>query len=1173
MKYLTLTTFLLLCCQWSNAQDFFWTNVQPSSISETGKQDLYPDAFRTYQLDTNSLLQLLDRVPKELETPLAESESLLRLPLPDGSEMVFRVVQYDMMEAGLQAKYPSIITVRGISIDDPKFTLRADWTHKGFRASFASANGRVFIDPIYRRNRVGYMVYYKKDYPTASTPFTCHTHGEKASIRSTDSESTTRIVGDCQFRSYRLAVATTGEYSNFHGANSAADASVVLAEVITAINRVNEIYERDVSVRLVLTANTDAVFYYNGNTDPYTNSNGSTMLGQNQANLDATIGSGSYDIGHVFSTGGGGVARLRSPCNSTAKAQGVTGLPSPINDPFYIDYVAHEIGHQFGGNHTQNNNCNRRFPASMEPGSASTIMGYAGICNPNVQFGSDAYFHGYSILEMANFVTNSGSGGSCATIISTTNSPPGATDPGDHFIPPATPFRLGTTGNDGNNPSNSLTYCWEQWDPEAAEVMPPVGTNVQGPLFRSLNPTSESTRYFPALVDVLDGTSSQWEVLPNVDRNMEFRVSVRDNNSSYGCIGDENVSIGVSTSGGPFAVTSQSGATSWLEGQYVLVEWNKGATDIAPINSPNVNVYLARNGQDFSTLLASNIPNSGKAYVLLPQGTSSNARIMVEGAGNVFYSVNTGSITIGSSGPDYALGAPTAIITSCPNQSVTYTIETSSFGGYTNSISLGSANVPSGLSLGFGSTTLSPGGSTTLTVAGLQNISTGFYTFNVTATSASGTKDIILFLNRLDGPAAILTSSPVDNNTEESVAPSFDWQDEPSSSNYEIQLASDPSFNNIIATTVTINSNWAVDLELAPLTTYYWRVSGIGDCGIGPWSSINSFTTVPCIEFNSSDVPIVISSSGAPTYISELNIGASGTLKDVNIINLEGDHTWVSDLVFTLTSPDGTSRGVFGAICGSLDDFDLAFNSQSNNAYSSIPCPPTDGNIYQPAQSFNNFNDESINGNWILTIQDRFNQDGGQVSSWGLRLCVENYVAALPVELLNFSVQAQEDALLLNWATASEIDNKGFWIERKLASEAAFTPIAWVDGQGTTELKQSYQYVDETAPRGQTIYYQLRQVDFDGAFDFSPVRQGKLSLGAKEILVYPNPAYSELTIERSEDALSSTALLYDTKGRLLLQQPLTSPNSQLDIIHLPSGIYWLSIRESERIFMQKVIKL
>ncbi|MCB0079240.1 MAG: hypothetical protein KDD73_17725, partial [Anaerolineales bacterium] len=191
-------------------------------------------------------------------------------------------------------------------------------------------------------------------------------------------------------RTYRLALACTGEYANYHGSNTGNnDKSFALAAMATTMNRVNGIYERDATLTMVIVPNNDLLVYLDGATDPYTNGSGSTMLGENQSTCNAVIGSANYDIGHVFSTGGGGIASLNSPCTSN-KARGVTGQSNPIGDPFDIDYVAHEMGHQYGGNHTQNNNCNRAASAAVEVGSGITIMGYAGICAPDVASNSIA---------------------------------------------------------------------------------------------------------------------------------------------------------------------------------------------------------------------------------------------------------------------------------------------------------------------------------------------------------------------------------------------------------------------------------------------------------------------------------------------------------------------------------------------------------------------------------------------------------------------------------------------------------------------------------------------------------------------------------------------------------------------------------------------------------------
>src|SRR4029450_10828267 len=153
-----------------------------------------------------------------------------------------------------------------------------------------------------------------------------------------------------QLQVYRLALAATGESPAFHGGT----VSGALSAMTTTMNRVNGVYEKDLAVRMVMVANETSIIYTNASTDPYTNNDGGTMLGQNQTNLTNVIGSANYDIGHVFSTGGGGVAGLGVVRSAGDKARRGTGSSAPVGDGFDIDYVAHEMGHQFGGNHTFN---------------------------------------------------------------------------------------------------------------------------------------------------------------------------------------------------------------------------------------------------------------------------------------------------------------------------------------------------------------------------------------------------------------------------------------------------------------------------------------------------------------------------------------------------------------------------------------------------------------------------------------------------------------------------------------------------------------------------------------------------------------------------------------------------------------------------------------------------
>ena len=418
-----------------------------------------------------------------------------------------------------------------------------------------------------------------------------------------------KLAGDCQLRQLRLALACTGEYANFHGGT----VTSVLAAMNTSMNRVNGVYEREASITMVLVPNNDELIFLNAGSDPYTNESGGAMLGQNQQTVDAIIGSNNYDIGHVFSTGGGGIASLQSPCGGS-KARGVTGLPSPVGDPFDIDYVCHEMGHQYGGNHTQYNNCNRANVAAMEPGSASTIMGYAGICAPNIQNNSDDYFHSISLLEIANFITNV----NCPDIINTNNDPPTVDAGANHIIPHSTPFELIAEGNDTNN--DPLTYCWEQMDNDGSAPMPPVSTNTQGPLFRTFDPTPSPSRVFPRWSNLVNNSSYDWETLPSVARNMDFNCTVRDNNSMYGCTAEDNMRVTVDGNSGPFLVTApNTNNITWLVGTQETVTWDVANTDQAPVNASTVDISLSFDGgYTYPMVLASGVPNTGSYTVMVP---------------------------------------------------------------------------------------------------------------------------------------------------------------------------------------------------------------------------------------------------------------------------------------------------------------------------------------------------------------------------------------------------------------------------------------------------------------------------------------------------------------------------------------------------------------------------
>ena len=735
-----------------------WTEINIEDVKEVDQDLFVPEKHKVFLLDDTEMKKLLWASPEENSEKI-ENNQKISFPLADGRFDDFRIVEYKMMEDGLAKAYPDIKTFYGFSLNNPFRSIRIDYTLLGLRAVISEKFDKTYIEYLNRKDKSIRIVYSRKDYGKKKfwkCDFDENVHGH----RGNESQRNRGLrAGDCQLRTYRLAQATTGEYSNYHGATSAAQSGLVMSAVTTTINRINEVYEQDITVRLILIDNTDTLFYYNPATDPYTNNNGGTMLGQNQTTCDNIIGSANYDIGHVFSTGGGGVAYLNSVCNNNTKAGGVTGSSQPVGDPFDIDYVAHEFGHQFGARHTQNNNCNRSTNTAMEPGSASTIMGYAGICSPNVQSNSDPYFHAISIQEMSNRITST----SCHSTVSFPNTAPVLADVQNYHIPVSTPFVLTAEGTDAEG--DSLLYCWEQMNNQTAP-MPPQSTNTVGPMFRSNVPVSSPSRYFPPLSNIVNNSSNTWEVLPSVGRTMDFRVTVRDVpsiNGNAGCTDEKNMVITTVSGSGPFAITSHNTTSVWEEGDVVTVTWNVSNTDVAPIDCQLVEIWLSYDGgNQFNTLMASYISNDGSAEVTVPSGTSTNARYMVKAMDNVFFDVNNAPITINPGPSTFFMSASPSSVTVCETDTAFFTISTSSFNGYSGDVNFSVTNLPSGAMVSFAPPVVTAGSETTMAVSQLNGLE-GTYYLSVTGNSSPIIRNNIVELIVGPQPPTVSLIQPVNN--------------------------------------------------------------------------------------------------------------------------------------------------------------------------------------------------------------------------------------------------------------------------------------------------------------------------------------------------------------------------------------------------------------------------
>ena len=649
-----LTFFILLIFGFSfGQQGKFFTPVKQATGTVTYPDDRMPSSYQLFKIDKDALLQLVLNAPDQFSGE--DSNTVVAFPLADGSVRAFKMFRAHPMSPELEAKAGDNYSFVGIALKSP-MKIRLDINMLGvFWGIYHTGKSQSVLQPF--DNDGTYITYLKKDQPNPG--HVC----EVTEVLNTDLQDGFErpAYEDGILRQYDLAFAADGEYSQFHvqqainnGSlpNNATDAQkkqAVLAALTTTTNRVNEVYETDLAIHLTLVANNIDIIYLDPNSDPYSNNNPGALLSQNQSNLDSVIGSSNYDIGHVATTGGGGLAGLGVVCVNGQKARGETGSNSPVGDAYDIDYVAHEMGHQFGANHTFANSCggNRNSSTAVEPGSGSTIMAYAGICSPNIQQHSDDYFHVVSQDEIKAHITSH----SCHTSITLTHGTPTISVGPDKYIPKETPFIIEATANDATD-NATLTYVFDEIDAYngSNSSYTPSATETSGPAFRSLGPRTENYRYFPKLSSILDGSyGNTWESLPSVTRTLSFDVVVRDNHPGGGQVQTDRIYLGVRNDAGPFRITSQQTDETWSPGDTKTITWNVAGTDGGQVNTPTVDIYLSTdNGASFSQLILGNTPNDGSETITVPNVNTPNGRIIVRGHNNYFFDISKGKITIGN---------------------------------------------------------------------------------------------------------------------------------------------------------------------------------------------------------------------------------------------------------------------------------------------------------------------------------------------------------------------------------------------------------------------------------------------------------------------------------------------------------------------------------------------
>lgn len=1239
MKKYVLSCAILFAATFSfgQAKKGHFKSIDESSIPSVGTRYVHPTKYQVLWVNIEQLQNQLAAVKHEDDA--SYQPVFVELPKADGTYKMYRIAENYTMSKELAAKFPEIRAFDGYATDNSGEVVKLDLTPQGFHAMFLiPGQPSQFIDPYAHLGDNHYAIAYSRaDYKT----FKAATCGVEGPLTEANAEQEVEIVksyGDCTRRDYRLALSATGEYTAFQGGTVA----LAQAAQVTTMNRVNGVYMRDLAVFMTIIGNNNLLIYTNASTDPYTNGDPNSMIDENQSNVTSVIGSANYDIGHVFGTNSGGLAGLGVVCVSSQKASGVTGSAAPVGDAFDIDYVAHEMGHEFGGNHSfrgATGSCqgNANNSTAMEPGSGSTIMAYAGICSPqDIQPHSDDYFHGVNMKEMHQFLVGTGNGCSVNSVIPNQSSPVfTSTTTTALTIPANTPFALTAAATDADG--DALTYCWEQMNNEsgAGAAQPPVAANTGGPSFRSYNPTTGGTRYFPSIPLLLSNGPFTWEVLPNSNRTMKFRCVVRDNEANGGCNDDADITLTTTTAAGPFLVNypSASGIT-WPGNSNQTVTWSVANTDVAPVSCGMVDIIISLDGGSTFTTLLSDTPNDGTEVIAVPNTASTNAIIMVQCANGTFFDVSNNVFAITAATNDYTVSLTPASVSACQGTDAIYTVNIGQIGSYNTSVVLSATGLPSGATATFTPSSVTPAGTSTLTISGTSGVTPGTYSFTVQGDASGNIHTAAATLSVSSGsPVASTLTAPTDGATSVSQPVVFTWTNSGAGLNYDIDIATDAAFTAIVENATALTTQTYTASSLSPSTMYYWRVRSYTSCADGGYSATFSFTTASCATFNASTgLPMTISASGTPTINATMSIPTSGTINSVKVVNLTGTHSYISDLTVTLISPGGTQVVLWDEICDDEDDFNVQFDDASASANSDLPCPPVDGQFYQPNGSLATLIGQQMQGTWTLKIKDHYSSDGGSLTTWGLEICYSDGTpCTLPTSLVisgdnsfcaggntTLSVAGQlNDATDWQWYSGScggtpvgsgatlTVSTPGNYYVRgeggcvvsgacqsvAIAQNTVNTSVTNTGGLLTAaQTGASYQWVDcnngnqpVSGAVGQTFIpsangsYAVQILTTAGCSATSNcVAYNSLGLAdfdMSTVQLYPNPTTGIVTVYFGAQVTLDELTLTDLTGRLIkTDRDLQTNSAEINLTNEAKGVYFLNLRIGQQVQSMKITK-